>query len=106
MSATCETCDQPMIGNACTETEYIIGEHTYQRWPYGPAPKPAGDGITDDAPRFSAARGSWNWEGWPEAWPQNCHDCGTPQGGLHHPGCAVERCPRCGGQSISCECPR
>lgn len=31
-----------------------------------------------------------------------CHDCGTPVGGQHHPGCDMERCPKCGGQAILC----
>lgn len=34
----------------------------------------------------------------------NCHDCGTPNGGFHHPGCDMERCPRCREQLISCGC--
>jgi hypothetical protein len=34
----------------------------------------------------------------------HCHACGVLPGGFHHPGCAMARCPRCGGQLISCEC--
>jgi hypothetical protein len=33
-----------------------------------------------------------------------CGDCGVVLGHFHHPGCAIERCPRCGGQSIMCGC--
>lgn len=33
-----------------------------------------------------------------------CHDCNVAPGGLHHPGCDDERCPRCGGQLIGCDC--
>ena len=33
-----------------------------------------------------------------------CHDCNIKEGGYHHPNCDMERCPRCGGQLISCGC--
>jgi hypothetical protein len=33
-----------------------------------------------------------------------CGDCGSTPGHLHHPECDMERCPRCGGQLISCGC--
>lgn len=36
---------------------------------------------------------------------QDCHDCLTPPGGLHHPGCDMERCPRCKEQMLTCQCP-
>jgi len=33
-----------------------------------------------------------------------CHDCNVEEGELHKPNCDVERCPKCGGQLISCDC--
>jgi hypothetical protein len=36
--------------------------------------------------------------------PEECRDCGTPLGGIHHPGCCMERCPACHGQAIGCDC--
>lgn len=35
---------------------------------------------------------------------KRCHDCNVKRGGYHHPGCDMERCPRCQGQLISCGC--
>lgn len=36
----------------------------------------------------------------------NCHDCGIKngQGHYHHLGCDMERCPKCKGQLIGCDC--
>lgn len=31
-----------------------------------------------------------------------CGDCGIQAGGLHHLGCGLEPCPRCGRQLLSC----
>jgi len=36
--------------------------------------------------------------------PEECCDCKTPLGGVHHPGCCVERCPACFGQALGCPC--
>ena len=35
---------------------------------------------------------------------RKCHDCGVKWGKYHKPGCDMERCPKCGGQLISCDC--
>lgn len=35
-----------------------------------------------------------------------CHDCGIALGGFHHTFCDMEECPRCGGQLLSCDCPK
>jgi hypothetical protein len=33
-----------------------------------------------------------------------CRDCAVLRGQYHVPGCDKERCPRCQGQAIGCEC--
>lgn len=37
---------------------------------------------------------------------ERCHDCGIKnvKGNVHHYGCDMERCPKCGKQLISCDC--
>jgi len=37
---------------------------------------------------------------------ERCHDCNilNKQGNIHHLGCDMERCPKCGLQLISCGC--
>jgi hypothetical protein len=90
MTPTCGACDQPMLGHACTWQTATIEGIPYMRFPYGPVP-----GSRESATLYT---------GWPEAFPATCHDCGTPQGSIHHPVCDAEFCPRCLWQAISCGC--
>ena len=75
--ATCQDCRREMLlAPACTVARVIIRRRAYDRIPY-----PAG------------------------ARQDRCDDCGVLAGALHHPGCDMERCPRCRGQLIMCPCP-
>ena len=81
----CQYCSQEMtVARTCTEAVlHILGE-PIPVVPHRPPRRPKGSTAAVE-PR--------------------CHDCGVLPGGFHHPGCDMARCPSCGGQLLSCECP-
>lgn len=84
MSATCPSCQKEMNpGNGCEAKHLHVenGEEDYSldRTPYFPMLIHGKDTV--------------------------CHDCNVSSGQIHHPNCDMEKCPMCGGQLISCDCP-
>lgn len=83
--AECNVCGQEMTdGVSCVRPTWVVNGVERDRVRYDPEPD----------------------------FLDNCHDCRTPRGGLHHPGCDDERCPDPGciridgsrGQAIGCGC--
>lgn len=75
--AVCDSCGQEMKpGGGCTVTKY--------------------DDFKDQISRDRVP--------YPADEEKPCHDCNCGPGKLHHPGCDMERCPKCSGQSLSCDC--
>lgn len=77
--STCKDCKREMIINGTCRFGYIM----------------------DDAGVIYQRR-RHNDEGELENLP--CHDCNCKVGGLHHYGCDMETCPKCGRQMIGCGC--
>jgi len=97
---------RPCVGKPLADTAVVEGV-SYYRVPFQPprsfnATDFGADptGATDSTAAIQAALNE------AVSYPliPSCHDCTTPVGGLHHPGCDAERCPRCLGQAISCGC--
>lgn len=79
--AICRYCDREMMNtHSCDKFEIEIGEVIYN-------PIKFGDEDGYDILEY-----------------ERCHDCNVAKGGYHHVGCDMERCPKCGGQLISCGC--
>lgn len=79
--AICDACNKEMLAFTSCDLEQILVE-----------------GVVYDRIRHGDETCRWN--------APNCHDCGVPRSGLHHPGCDVEECPDCGMQLISCWCDK
>jgi hypothetical protein len=82
--AVCFVCNQEMTaGGSCVEAPLRSLEdgEVYQRIKYG-----------DEGQDSGAAEG------------EPCGDCRCCPGGYHHPGCDIERCPKCSGQALFCSC--
>ena len=69
------------IQHAQQQPVYVIGGEERARVPYG------------------GEEGDWGADHHP------CGDCRVIKGEFHVTGCDIERCPACGGQVISCNCP-
>lgn len=54
--------------------------------------------------RVGAVNDFFTAEQYKEQGRDRCHDCGAKVGTYHHSSCDEERCPRCGGQLLCCDC--
>ena len=78
--AQCQYCEQEMLAtDSCSSAAIVIDGTSYTPLRY----------VTEC--------------GWTRV-TGRCHDCNVVSGAVHHHGCDVEECPRCGDQSISCGC--
>jgi hypothetical protein len=72
------------------KTVKLLGKR-YRRIRYGKEP------IPKDAPDDFTAL-------WQDVITRPCHDCFVIRGEIHLDGCDMERCPRCSGQFMCCDC--
>ena len=79
--AMCEFCRGEMTaGGSCTVEALHVDGRRFELARFGSEPGPYGSRAAQ------------------------CGDCGVVRGGLHHLGCDLQTCPRCGGQLLSCGC--
>lgn len=82
---SCEVCGQDMLkANGCCGKQLRIDGKLYTRILYGNEDL-SGLGFEPNV-------------------PERCGDCGCKKGFLHHWGCDLEVCPKCGRRLLSCEC--
>lgn len=79
MAEICEYCKQEYSCNICVGNFLIKGEK-FERIKFG-----------DESDDWGKDSGS-------------CGDCGVKVGQIHHWQCDIERCPKCDGQALGCEC--
>jgi hypothetical protein len=78
----CEDCQQHMLEvDGCVPSVLIIDGQEHERIPYNPEDLTPGERET-----------------------HRCHDCGARPGAIHHFGCDMEICPKCGEQAAFCGC--
>jgi hypothetical protein len=83
--AQCPLCESEMLGGtSCRPDPLRIGRRLFEPIPWGSETGPQKRDLGDPK--------------------RPCRDCAVPPGGIHHHGCAMERCPSCRGQAIMCDC--
>ncbi len=81
-TATCPYCGQVMApDSSCLPRLRDAAGKLFERIPYG-----------DEA----------HWSQLDFEPRETCHDCGVLTGKVHHLGCDMEQCPKCGGQALTC----
>ena len=76
MAESCEYCNHEMSGISCMGY-FVI------------------NGIKFDRTKFGSEENNYG---------EICGDCSVKKDQIHHVGCNIERCPKCGGQALTCDC--